>query len=82
VHRGPFKKSGLKKIEIEFFVFKSLGQRLGKSTEFSDCLKLRVQGIRQEQNGGYTCRAENRQGNASSPTLNLSIKCKIHLPII
>ena len=35
-----------------------------------------LQGVEKKHNGAYTCRAENSQGEATSNTINLSIKCK------
>ena len=32
--------------------------------------------MEKRHNGGYTCRAENSQGEATSNTINLTIKCK------
>ena len=35
-----------------------------------------MQGVKKKNNGGYTCRAQNSQGEATSNEINLSIKCK------
>ena len=53
-------------------------QRKVQKTEYqSRELILVLQGVEKKHNGAYTCRAENSQGEATSNTINLSIKCKI-----
>ena len=41
-----------------------------------------LQGVEKKHNGAYTCRAENSQGEATSNTINLSIKCKTYMSSI
>ena len=53
--------------------------RLRIKREFPGLSRIRkiiCQGVKKKNNGAYTCRAQNSQGEATSNAINLSIKCK------